>query len=167
MSRRVQWIPLTDPNPETDEYISDFYPVKIINYDMFEKKIQYADEKMSSCDLLEKKTALDNYVDALEYYISIMDEKKEDKKRQEAALSINRNDDSKVYATVRQEIDDIMKMSNQWFDIRHNNYSGDKMNNEKREHLDDIEFVAYLCCRVRALLVLLKNNSANSNMIVM
>ena len=161
----VKWVPFATPN-QIEEYADDFDPSIILNYDMFENKIDYAEEKMTSDDFREKKTALDNLVDALEYYISIMNGGNEEKKRSSAALSINRNQDSKVYSAVKEEIDEIMKLANEYFDIRHNKYIGSTKRNEKREPLVEASFVGYLCDRVHALLVLLKNCSCNANMIV-
>lgn len=47
------------------------FPIdKIINYRMFERKIQFSEDMINSKDLMEKKSALDFIIDALQYLIS-------------------------------------------------------------------------------------------------
>ncbi len=55
---------------------------------------------------------------------------------------------------VKSEIQEIMKISNEYFDIRHNEY----LNKAKqaREPIKDLAFVEYLYNRVYALLYLLR-----------
>ena len=45
------------------------------------------------------------------------------------AVNVNSDINSKVYAVIKQEIKDLMKMSNEYFDIRHNDYLNDIFNN--------------------------------------
>ena len=60
----------------------------------------------------------------------------------------------KVYSVVKNEIKEWMKISNEYFDIRHNEYlNGAK---EKREALTDPMFIEYLYNRASALLNILK-----------
>lgn len=47
-----------------------------------------------------------------------------------------------------------MKLSNEYFDIRHNEYLNKAK--EKREALEDLQFIEYLYNRVYALLYLLR-----------
>lgn len=78
-----------------------------------------------------------------------------------AAREICSNQDSKIYAVVKAEISEVMKLSNEYFDIRHNEYLNKAK--EKREALDDLQFIEYLYNRVYALLYLvrLKVNKAD------
>lgn len=127
---------------------------KIINYRMFERKIRFSENMINSHDLMEKKSALDLIIDALQYIVSIQDGKDKDKKYAALASSVNSGQDTKVYAVIKQEIKDLMKLSNEYFDIRHNDYLNDAM--EKREPLNDSQFIEYLYNRAYALLYLLR-----------
>ena len=64
------------------------------------------------------------------------------------------NQESKVYAVVKSEINEVMKLSNEYFDIRHSEYLNKAK--EKREALADLQFIEYLYNRVYALLYLLR-----------
>ena len=77
-----------------------------------------------------------------------------DKKYAAAARGICSNQDSKIYAVVKAEISEVMKLSNEYFDIRHNEYLNKAK--EKREALEDLQFIEYLYNRVYALLYLLR-----------
>lgn len=70
-----------------------------------------------------------------------------------AAKSVNEDVNSKVYAVVKTEIE-IMKISNEYFDIRHDEY----INKVKRarEHIQDLAFIEYLYNCIYALLYLLR-----------
>ena len=127
---------------------------KIINYRMFERKIRFSENMINSHDLMEKKSALDLIIDALQYIVSIQDGKDKDKKYAALASSVNSGQDTKVYAVIKQEIKDLMKLSNEYFDIRHNDYLNDAR--EKREPLNDSQFIEYLYNRAYALLYLLR-----------
>lgn len=127
---------------------------KIINYRMFERKIRFSENMINSHDLMEKKSALDFIIDALQYIVSIQDGKDKDKKYAALASSVNSGQDTKVYAVIKQEIKDLMKLSNEYFDIRHNDYLNDAR--EKREPLNDSQFIEYLYNRAYALLYLLR-----------
>lgn len=127
---------------------------RIINYRMFERKIRFSEDMINSQDLMEKKSALDFIIDALQYIVSIQDGK--DKTKQYAALAscVNSNQNTKVYAVIKQELSDLMKLSNEYFDIRHNDYLNDAK--EKREPLSDSQFIEYLYNRAYSLLYLLR-----------
>lgn len=127
---------------------------KIINYRMFERKIRFSENMINSHDLMEKKSALDFIIDALQYIVSIQDGNDRDKKYAALASSVNSGRNTKVYAVVKQEIKDLMKLSNEYFDIRHNDYLNDAK--EKREPLNDSQFIEYLYNRAYALLYLLR-----------
>ena len=131
---------------------------KIINYRMFERKIRFSEDMINSQDLMEKKSALDFVIDSLQYLISTQDG---NRNKQYAALAskVNADQNSKVYAVIKQELNDLMKISNEYFDIRHNDYLNDAK--EKRESLNDSQFIEYLYNRAYALLYVLrlKNNN--------
>ena len=126
----------------------------ILDYRMFERKIAFSEQMIMSSDMLEKKCALDFIVDALQYYISVQDAQGKDKQYAEAAKTVCEDTNSKIYSVVKREIEEIMKQSNEYFDIRHNDYlNGAK---QEREALDDLQFIEYLYNRVYALLYLLR-----------
>lgn len=126
---------------------------KIINYRMFERKIRFSEDMINSHDLMEKKSALDFLIDALQYMIS-MQEGARDKQYVALACSVNDDKNSKVYAVIKQELNELMKLSNEYFDIRHNDYLNAAK--EKREALNDSQFIEYLYNRAYALLYLLR-----------
>ncbi len=127
---------------------------KILDHRMFERKIAYYEEMIMSTEMLDKKCALDYIVDALQYFISVQRGNGVDKKYAATAREICSNQDSKIYAVVKAEISEVMKMSNEYFDIRHNEYLNKAK--EKREALDDLQLIEYLYNRVYALLYLLR-----------
>lgn len=126
----------------------------ILNQRMFERKIAFSEQMIMSSDMLDKKCALDYIVDALQYYISIQDAQGIDKKYAEVAKTVCDDQNTKVYSVVKNEIDEVMKLSNEYFDIRHNEYLNKAK--QKREALDDLQFIEYLYNRVYALLYLLR-----------
>ncbi len=75
---------------------------KIINYRMFERKIRFSENMINSHDLMEKKSALDFIIDALQYIVSIQDGKDKYKKYAALASSVNSGQDTKVYAVIKQ-----------------------------------------------------------------
>ena len=132
-------------------YKSSYFVGKIKDYKMFERKIQYAEKMILSKNLMDKKTALDAIIDSLQYLISMQPKHKE---KQELALTVNSNEYSKVYSVIKTELGEIMKISNEYFDIRHHDYLNSAK--EKRESLNDSQFIEYLYNRSYALLYLLR-----------
>lgn len=126
---------------------------KIINYRMFERKIRFSEDMINSHDMMEKKSALDFIIDALQYMISTQDGNR-DKQYGALAKSVKGDNNSKVYAVVKREIDELMKISNEYFDIRHNDYLNAAK--QQREALNDSQFIEYLYNRAYALLYLLR-----------
>lgn len=126
----------------------------ILDYRMFERKIAFSEQMIMSGEMLDKKCALDYIVDALQYYISVQDAEKVEKKYAEAAKIVCEDQNSKVYSVVKKEIEEVMKLSNEFFDIRHNEYLNKAK--QEREALDDLQFIEYLYNRVYALLYLLR-----------
>lgn len=77
---------------------------------------------------------MDFLIDSLQYLISIQDGNRT-KQYSQLAISVNQNTDSKVYAVVKNELNELMKISNEYFDIRHNDYLNDAK--QQREALND------------------------------
>ena len=131
-------------------YKTSYYLDKILNYPMFERKIRYSEEMITSREYLDKKSALDYIIDALQFILSVQDGEKVIQKYKLAAKSVNEDEDSKVYAVVKAEIEEIMKISNEYFDIRHNEYLNKAR--QTREPIQDLAFIEYLYNRAYALL---------------
>lgn len=131
---------------------------KIINYRMFERKIRFSEDMINSHDMMEKKSALDFIIDALQYLISTQ-EGNRDKQYGALAKSVKDDNNSKVYSVVKREIDELMKISNEYFDIRHNDYMNAAK--QQREALNDSQFIEYLYNRAYALLYLLRLKEGN------
>lgn len=136
----------------------------ILNQRMFERKIAYSEEMIMSNEILDKKCALDYVVDALQYYVSIQGADNIEKKYKAAALSVNDDLNTKVYSVIKSEISEIMKLANEYFDIRHNEYLNKAK--EKREALDDLQFIEYLYNRTYALLYFLRLKSKNAKLLI-
>lgn len=134
-------------------YKTTFGIDKIINFRMFERKVRFSEDMINSSDLMEKKSALDFLIDSLQYLVSIQEGKRENQYTS-LALSVNSDCNSKTYTVIKQEIRELMKLSNEYFDIRHNDYLNDAK--EKREALNDSQFIEYLYNRAYALLYLLR-----------
>lgn len=139
-------------------YKTTFGIDKILNYRMFERKIRFSEDMINSNDMLEKKSALDFLIDSLQYLISIQ-EGNRTKQYSALAQSVNIDTNTKVYSVVKNELEELMKMSNEFFDIRHNDYlNGAK---QQREALNDSQFIEYLYNRAYALLYLLRLKQCN------
>ena len=139
-------------------YKTTFLIDKIINYRMFERKIQFSEDMINSKDLMEKKSALDFIIDALQYLISIQGESRNEQYKA-LALSVSDNMNGKIYAVVKKELEELMKLSNEYFDIRHNDYLNAAK--EERESLNDSQFIEYLYNRAYAMLYLLRLKHKN------
>lgn len=135
----------------------------IINYPMFERKIRYSEEMITSSKYLDKKCALDYIIDALQFIVSVQDADGERRKRILAAKCVNEDENSMVHKVVCEEIQEIMKFSNEFFDIRHNEYLN--KGGQEREPLGDLAFIEYLYNRAYALLFLLRVKTDPSKLI--
>lgn len=135
-------------------YKSSFYIDKIINYELLEKKIQQSEELISSNETKNKKTALDLIVDSLQYLISISSSNSMKEKYKDISIQVGENKESKVYTVIRNELEEIMKISNEYFDIRHNDYLNSAK--ENREAIKDKIFIEYLYNRVYALTFIIR-----------
>ena len=134
---------------------STFYVDEIINYRMFERKIQYSEEMILSSETLDKKTALDYIVDALQYFVSIQEGIRL-KERYTSTANLVSSGDNKINAVIKKELDELMKIANEYFDIRHNEYLN--KSKEIRENLKNPVFIEYLYNRIFSLLYLLRLN---------
>lgn len=135
-------------------YKTTFSNEFILNYPQFERKIKFAEEMIMSNDLLDKKTALDYITDSLQYFISINEGVSVKQKNESTALLMSKDKTDKIYTVVHNEIDELMKIVNEYFDIRHNEYLN--KSKEKREVLNDKMFIEYLYNRAYALLYVLR-----------
>ena len=126
----------------------------IYNYEQLERKIKYSEELIISDELLDKKTALDYITDSLQYIVSINNGDGIKMKNQEIALLVGENRDSKLYTVIHNELYEINKIINEYFDIRHNEYLNKAK--QKREVLNDKDFIEYLYNRIYSLLFLLR-----------
>ena len=70
---------------------------KILNYPMFERKIRYSEEMITSQEYLDKKSALDYIIDALQFILSVQDGDTVKQKCKIAARSVNEDENSKDY----------------------------------------------------------------------
>lgn len=91
--------------------------------------------------MMEKKSTLDFIIDALQYMIPTK-EGNRDKQYSALAKTVKENNNSKVYAVVKWEVDELMKISNEYFDIRHNDYLN--VTKQQWEALNDSQFIEYL-----------------------
>lgn len=144
-------------------YKTSNYIDKIVNYSMFERKIRYSEEMITSREYLDKKCALDYVIDALQFILSVQEGEKVMQKYKSAAKSVDVDENSKIYAVIKTEIEEIMKISNEYFDIRHNEY----LNKAKqvRETIQDLTFIEYLYNRAYALLYLLRIKADTSKLL--
>ena len=146
---------LGNPKYKTTEQIS-----QILNHEQFERKIKYAEEMILHNDFIDKHCALCYITDALDYFISLFDDKKEksEKLYGVVAQSVNSDLNSHVYEIVKKEITFVRTITNDYFDVRHNEEKSKTKDHKevKREILTDSIFVEYLYNRINSLLSLLR-----------
>lgn len=99
----------------------------------------------------------------MQFILSVQDGEKVIQKYKSAAKSVNEDENSKVYAVVKAEIEEIMKISNEYFDIRHNEYLNKAK--QEREAIQDLAFIEYLYNRAYALLYLLRIKTDTSRLL--
>lgn len=143
-------------------YKSSFLQDKILNYEQFERKIAFSEEMILHKDLMDKHAALEYIADAFCYFYSLfkkdgnVKEELEDKKVNAKIATLIHNDNSdKQYVLFKDEIEEVKKIINDNFDIRHNEYyrKSDKVN---REVLSDIYVIEYLYNRIYSLLYIFR-----------
>lgn len=146
---------LGNPKYKTTEHIDER-----INYEQFERKIQYAEEMILHNDFIDKHCALCYITDAFDYFISLFknEEEKDGKLFGIVARSVNTDINSHIYEIVKKEITFVKTMTNDYFDVRHNEETSNRKNHQevKREILNDSIFVEYLYNRINSLLYLLR-----------
>ena len=135
---------------------------KILNYEQFERKIEFSEEMILHKDLMDKHAALEYVADAFCYFYSLFkkeDDSKielEDAKVNSKIASIVYTDlNKKQYTLFKSEIAEIKKIINDDYDIRHNEYYR-RSDKGKREILSDITIIEYLYNRIYSLLFVLR-----------
>ncbi len=129
----------------------------IINYPMLESKILWAEDKILGAEKLDKHTALNYITDSLQYVLSLIKDKcKEGRELEQKCASLIANENSKVYSVIKNEVKELQKVVNDYFDIRHNEYISSSK--KTREPIEDPLFIEYLYNRVYSLLFILKIN---------
>ncbi|MBP5466131.1 MAG: hypothetical protein J6Y43_01020 [Clostridia bacterium] len=143
-------------------YKSSFLQDKILNYEQFERKIAFSEEMILHKDLMDKHAALEYIADAFCYFYSLfkkdgnVKEELEDKKVNAKIATLIHNDNSdKQYLLFKDEIEEVKKIINDNFDIRHNEYYR-KSDKVKREVLSDIYVIEYLYNRIYSLLYIFR-----------
>lgn len=134
------------------------YP--IVNFQMFESKIQWSEDKILGSEGLDKHTALNYITDALQYLLSLINalnnsELESKNIKQRCALLANNDENSKVYSVIQKEVSEIQTIVNEYFDIRHNEYLS-QTSKKEREPLKDPHFIEYLYNRIYSLLYYIK-----------
>lgn len=130
---------------------------QILNYQMFERKIIWSEEKILGSEKLDKHTALNYVTDSLQYILSLIkNECEKEKQIEQKCAKLIADESSKRYSVVKAEVEEIQKIVNEYFDIRHNEYISSSK--KIREPIDDNVFIEYLYNRIYALLILLKIN---------
>lgn len=129
----------------------------IIDYPMLESKILWAENRILGKEKLDKHTALNYITDSLQYIISLIkDNCPEGRELDQKCANLVGEEGSKVYSVIKNEVNEIQKIVNEYFDIRHNEY----INKSKkiREPIEDSLFIEYLYNRIYSLLFILKTN---------
>lgn len=141
-------------------YKTSFLPEKILNYEQFERKIAFSEQMILYDDFMDKHSALQYIADAFCYFYSLFKNDgttilTDEKTNIKIAEMVHANKNEKQYLLVKSEIENVKKIINNDYDIRHNEYyrSEDK---SKREALTDIYLVEYLYNRIYALLYVLR-----------
>lgn len=131
--------------------------LQIIDWSMLESKILWSEDKILGKELLDKHTALNYITDSLQYLLSLIDGQDNTKKTldQKCAILVNSDEQSKIYSVIKNEVKEIQKIVNEYFDIRHNEYINKAK--ENRESLKDLRFIEYLYNRINSLLMILKS----------
>lgn len=125
----------------------------ILNKKMFEDKLEQSRKLVLSQDKQNKKLALKLIVDCLEYLESIQPE--QSRKRDQLAETVSANADSKLVSVLKNEINTLFNIANNYFDIRHNKRNNNQ--GEVREVLDDPRDIEYIYNRMYATVQLLSS----------
>lgn len=90
----------------------------------------------------------------MQYIVSINEGDGAKRKNQSTALLVGNSKESKIYSVINNELEEINKIINEYFDIRHNEYLNKAK--EKREVLNDKAFIEYLYNRIYSMLFILR-----------
>jgi hypothetical protein len=133
-------------------YKTSYTVDEIIDYEQFERKIDYTYEMIVHNSFLDKHSALKYISDAFSYFKSLYKDEKE------LAKLVDNDINSAIYSETKKEIETISKIINDIFDIRHNEKYAKKREGTipKREPLVDPIFVEYLYNRINPILSLLR-----------
>lgn len=139
----------------------------ILNFEQFERKIKYSEDMIMRRDFMEKHTALNYISDAFCYFFSIFKDNgteklDDDKVFIQLATMVCKDQNSKAYKLVKQEIVDVKRIINDDYDIRHNEYYTTQKS-VKREVLTDIKIIEYLYNKIYSLLFILRLNYKKQN----
>lgn len=141
-------------------YKTSFIPEKILNYEQFERKIAFSEQMILYDDFMDKHSALQYIADAFCFFYSLFKNDgtnilTDEKTNIKIAEMVHSNKNEKQYTLIKNEIENVKRIINSDYDIRHNEYyrSEDK---SKREALTDIYLVEYLYNRIYALLYVLR-----------
>lgn len=151
---------MTGGKIKKQDYKTSFIPEKILNYEQFERKIAFSEQMILYDDFMDKHSALQYIADAFCFFYSLFKNDgttifTDEKTNIKIAEMVHSNKNEKQYALIKSEIENVKKIINSDYDIRHNEYyrSEDK---SKREALTDIYLVEYLYNRIFALLYILR-----------
>lgn len=132
----------------------------ILDYEQFERKIKYSEDMILHNDIMDKHNALNYISDAFCYFYSLFKreggkELTDEKVNIKIAKMVHTNQNDKQYLLIKEEIEDVKRIINNDYDIRHNEYyrSSDK---SKREILVDCKMIEYLYNKIYALLYILR-----------
>lgn len=131
-------------------YMTSFDCKNTINAEKFENKIKHAEKLILNNNILDKKTAVRLLADVLEYLVDIQEGSDKSKKKINLCKKICEDDNSRIYSTLKNEIEEIFKYTNDCFDIRHNKKNVETLNNSM--------FVEYLYNRIYAFIYLYRIN---------
>lgn len=141
-------------------YKTSFLPEQILNYEQFERKIAFSEQMILYDDFMDKHSALQYIADSFCYFYSLFKNDgttvlTDEKTNIKIAEMAHTNKNEKQYLLIKSEIENIKKIINNDYDIRHNEYyrAEDK---SKREALTYIYLVEYLYNRIYALLYILR-----------
>ena len=151
---------MTSGKIKKQNYKTSFLPEKILNYEQFERKIVFSEQKVLYEDFMDKHSALQYIADAFCYFYSLFKNDgttilTDEKTNIQIAKMVHSNTNEKQYSLIKNEIENVKRIINNDYDIRHNEYYRIE-DKSKREALTDIYLVEYLYNRIYSLLYVLR-----------
>ena len=137
-------------------YKTSLIPDKILNFEQFERKIEFSELMIIHDDFMDKHTALEYIADSFCFFKSLFKGGNSERAK-EIAKIVTDNENSSMFNELVKEIQSIYEIVDGNFDIRHNEYYNSKIQ-KHREPLKDVAFIEYLYNRIFALLYLLRLN---------